>query len=212
MAVEAHQLHMGLPQGVDGDLLGLAGLDGAAELGVHLAGGDGLVGVGVDAGGEAEQHLLPDAPAGGLGLDGLDLLHIVGHEVSDAVLHAVADVLVGLVVAVEVGLAQVIARLEGGVDLAGGHHVDAHALLLHDLIDALEGVGLAGIQGAGAGAEVLAEGLGVHPAVVPDPLLVHQVEGGAVLLGQLHGVLPGEEQVSAGGDGEVVADHAARPF
>lgn len=56
------QLHMGLAEGEEGDLLGLAGLDGAAEFGIHLAGGDGLVGVGVDAGGQAEQHPLLDTP------------------------------------------------------------------------------------------------------------------------------------------------------
>ena len=211
VAVEAHQLHMGLAEGEEGDLLGLAGLDGAAEFGVHLAGGDGLIGVGVDAGGQAEQHPLLNAPPGGLRLNGLDLLHVIRHKIADTVIHTVADVLIGLVVAVEVGLAQVVARPEGGVNFAGGHHVDAHALLPHDLIDALEGVGLAGVQGPGAGAEVPAERLGIHPAVGADPVLVHQVEGGAVLPGQLHSVLTGKEQAPVG-DGKVVADHVSFPF
>ena len=39
---EAHQPTWGWREGEEGDLLGLAGLDGAAEFGVHLAGGDGL--------------------------------------------------------------------------------------------------------------------------------------------------------------------------
>ena len=109
---------MGLRQREDGDLLGLSRLDGGAELAVHLAGGDGLVGVGVDARRQAQQHLLLDAPAASLGLNGLDLLHVVGHEVADVVVHAVDDVLVRLVVAVEVGVGQIVARLQGGVDLA----------------------------------------------------------------------------------------------
>lgn len=137
---------------------------------------------------------MPNAPAGRLGFDGADLLHIVGHEITDAVFHAVADVLIGLVVAVKVGAAEVVARLKGGVDLAGGHHVDAHLFFLHDLVDALEGICLAGVQGTGAVAEMLLERGGVDPAVLTDLVLVHQVQGGAVLPGQLHRVLPGKSR------------------
>ena len=207
MAVEAHQLHMGLRQREDGDLLGLSRLDGGAELAVHLAGGDGLVGVGVDARRQAQQHLLAYTAAAGLGLDGLDLLHIVGHEVADVVVHAVDDVLVRLVVAVEVGVAQVVPRLQRGIDLAGGHHVDAHALLPHDLVDALEGVGLTGVQGTAGGAEVLLEGVLIYPALVADVVLIQQVQGRAVLLGQRHGILPCKVQMPIGTDGDVVTDH-----
>ena len=118
MTVEAHQLHMGLGQGKHGDFLRLSGLHGRAELTIHLAGGNGLIGMGINARGQAQQHLLLDAPAAGLGLNGLDFLHIVRYKVANMVIHTVHDIPIGLIVAVEVGVGQVIARLQGGVDLA----------------------------------------------------------------------------------------------
>ena len=199
---------MGLRQREDGDLLGLSRLDGGAELAVHLAGGDGLVGVGVDARRQAQQHLLAYTAAAGLCLDGLDLLHVVGHEVADVVVHAVDDVLVRLVVAVEVGVAQVVARLQRGVDLTGGHHIDAHALLPHDLVDALEGVGLAGIQGAAGRAEMLLEGILIHAALMADIVFIQQIQRCAVLLGQRHGILPGKVQMPIGADSNILTDHS----
>ena len=199
---------MGLRQREDGDLLGLSRLDGGAELAVHLAGGDGLVGVGVDARRQAQQHLLLDAPAASLGLDGLDLLHVVGHEVADVVVHAVDDVLVRLVVAVEVGVGQIVARLQGGVDLAGGYHVDAHALLPHDLVDALEGVGLAGIQGTAGRAEMLLEGILIHAALMADIVFIQQIQRCAVLLSQSHCVLAGKVEVAIGSDSNILTDHS----
>ena len=85
------------------------------------------------------------------------------------------------------------ALLEGGVDLAGGDHVDPHVLLPHDLIDALTGKGLAGVEGTGLLPKVLAEGCSVNLAFSADSVLVHQIQGCAVLFGQLHRILPGEE-------------------
>ena len=112
----------------------------------------------------------------------------------------------------KVGAAEVVARLKGGVDLAGGHHVDAHLFFLHDLVDALEGICLAGVQGTGAVAEMLLERGGVDPAVLTDLVLVHQVQGGAVLPGQLHRVLPGKKQASTFGNGNIITDHMVLPF
>ena len=151
--------------------------------------------------------LLANAAATGLGLDGLDLFHIVSHEVANAVVHAVGDVGVSLVVAVEVSAGQVVTGLNGGVHLTGGHHVDAHVLLAHDLIDALEAVGLGGIQGTGVLAEMLLESRGVNAAALADLILVHQVQGGAVLLGQLHGILTGKVQMAVLANGDVIANH-----
>ena len=199
---------MGLRQREDGDLLGLSRLDGGAELAVHLAGGDGLVGVGVDARGQAQQHLLPDAPAASFGLNGLDLLHIVRYKVANMVIHTVHNIPIGLIVAVEVGVGQIVARLQGGVDLAGGYHIDAHALLPHDLVDALEGVGLAGIQGAAGRAEMLLEGILIHAALMADIVLIQQIQRCAVLLSQSHCVLAGKVEVAIGSDSNILTDHS----
>ena len=105
MTVETHQLHMGLGKGKEGNFLRLPRLDGSAELGVHLTRCHRLVGVGVDAGAEAQQHLLPLAAAGALGFNGADFLHIVRHEVAHAAVHSIGDVAVSLIAAVEVGMA-----------------------------------------------------------------------------------------------------------
>ena len=164
--------------------------------------------MGIDAGGQAQQHLLADATAGSLGLDGLDLLHVVCHEVAHMVVHAVDNIRIGLVVAVEIGVGQVITRLQRAVDFAGGHHVDAHALFLHDLIDALEGVGLAGVQRAAGGAEMLLEGVLIHAALMADIVLVQQVQRRTVFLGQFNGVLSREKQVAVGADGDIFTDHS----
>ena len=208
MAVEAHQLHMGLGQGKHGDLLRLSGLHGRAELTIHLAGGNGLIGMGINARGQAQQHLLPDAPAASLGLNGLDFLHIVRYKVANMVIHTVHNIPIGLIVAVEVGVGQIVARLQGGVDLAGGYHIDAHALLLHDLVDALEGVGLAGIQGAAGGAEMLLEGILIHAALMADIVFIQQIQRCAVLLSQGHCVLAGKVEVPIGSDSNILTDHS----
>ena len=103
------------------------------------------------------------------------------------------------------------AGAESGVQFPGGYHVHAHAFLRHDAVHLLEGRRLAGVQWQRAGAEMVTERLQIHPAVGPDARLVHQVEGGAVLPGQLHSVLTGKEQAPVG-DGKVVADHVSFPF
>ena len=101
----------------------------------------------------------------------------------------------------EIGAAQVVPRLQGGVDLAGGDHVDAHVLLGHDLVDSLEAAGFAGIQGTAAGTEVLSEGCLVGLALAADAVFVHQVQRRTVLLGQRHRVLSSEIQMAVFADG-----------
>ena len=155
---------------------------------------------------------MPDPPAGGLCLNGIHFLRAVGHEIAYAAVHGESDVGIGFVVGVEVGLGQIIPRQPGGIDLAGGYHVDPHALGLHDLIDALEGVGLAGVQGAGAVAEMAAKGFLIPAAVGTKPVLIHEVQRGAVLPCQLYHVLSGEEKVPAGRHREIVTNHSHNPF
>ena len=164
--------------------------------------------MGVDARRDAQHDRLLSAALGGMAVDGVEFLQIIDDKAADVVIHGVDDILVGLVVAVEVGVAQVVARLQGGVDLAGGHHIDAHALLPHDLVDALEGVGLAGIQGTAGRAEMLLEGILIHAALMADIVLVQQVQRCAVLLGQRHGILPGKVQMPIGADSNILTDHS----
>ena len=54
---------------------------------------------------------------------------------------------------------------------------------------------------------MLLEGILIHAALVADIVLVQQIQGRAVLLGQRHGILPGKVQMPIDADGDVVTDH-----
>ena len=97
---------------------------------------------------------------------------------------------------------------DGGVQLAGGHHVDAHALLLHDLIHPLEAQGLAGVQGHGAGRQMLGHGGQIFPAAQADGLLIHQHEGSAIFLCQFGGVIAGKNQMTRFVDAQIFVQHS----
>ena len=206
MAVEPPQIDGGEAQGVLQHLTGLAGLYGGAELAVHLAGGHSVIGVGVYARGEAQKQLLAYALFRGDGGDGVQLLPVVHHEVAHPQVHGEGYVPIGLVVALEEGSLHGEARLHGGVQLPGGHGVYAHALLFGYLVNALEGVGLAGVDGQRAGAEALPEGFHIHAHVLPQPHLIHQVERGGVLLRQFHRVVAPEKQASVFPYRQIVAN------
>lgn len=75
--------------------------EGDAELLVLVRGGDELVGVRLDAHGDADLHALPLAEAVGDVGDARDLLEGVEHDAPDADLDRAADLFLGLVVAVE---------------------------------------------------------------------------------------------------------------
>ena len=196
MAVEPGHVQMGLIQRQPHEGLRLAGLDGHAELGVHLTGADGGVGVGVNAGGDPKEHLLPPVPAARLSFEREQLLHPVHHEAAHARVHSESDVSVRLAVAVVVHPVHGEACGLGGVYLPGGDHVEAQPLALHDAAHPFEGGGLAGVEDLGARREVLLKGFRVQAAVVPDAVLVHEVQGGAVLSGQGQGVLSCEAQAA----------------
>ncbi len=145
MAVVALQLDVGLGQSQLHKGLGLTGFDANAELGIHLAGGNRVEGVGIDARGQPKDNLLPDPSLSGDVIDGQQLFLVVHHKVAHAVIHGKADIFIGLAVGVEVGLFHGEAGLAGGVDLAHGDHVRTHAFLGADGVDPLKAGGLAGV-------------------------------------------------------------------
>ena len=208
MAVEAPEVDGRKPQGIAHHLLGLASLDGGAEFAVHLAGGYGLVGVGVDARRQAQEDFLADALLGGNAGDGVQLLPVVHHEVPNAIVHGEGNVPVGLVIGVKVRPLQGKAGFFRCVYFAGGDHVDTHALLPGNLIHALEAAGLAGIEGRGRSAEVLGKGAQVHAHILPNAHLIEEIEGCTVFLRQGHGVMAAEEEMAVGADGKVAAEHS----
>ena len=101
------------------ELHGLSGLDGHAELHVHRAGVDRVVGVRVDARRDAQQHLLALSRRGRLLGQGDQLVAVVHDEAAHAFFEREGDVRVRLAVAVVVDPLRRIARGEGRADLAG---------------------------------------------------------------------------------------------
>ena len=154
-------------QGEADKILCLPGFDCDAEFGVDLAGGDGFIGVRVDARRQTQQHLLPDAPAFCLAADDFQFLRMVGDKIADVCCHRVGNVGVGFVVAVEEGALHLETCALCRRNLARGDDVDRHALVLHDGVDALEAGGFAGVERKAQGPE---------PRQRPDHRL-HQTDG-----------------------------------
>ena len=194
MAVESGHVEMRLSEGQAHEWFRLTGLDGYAELGIHLPGADSVVGVGIDARGDPKQDLLSRIPAARLRLQGQQLLLPVHHEAAHACVHGEGDVLVRFVVPVIIDPLHGKAGGHGRIDLPGGDHVQPQALLLHDPAHLPEGGGLAGVQDLGPCREAPGKGFRVQAAVVPDPVLVHEIQGRAVGFSQSQGVLVGEVQ------------------
>ena len=55
---------------------------------------------------------------------------------------------------------------------------------------------------------MLLEGILIHAALMADVVLVQQVQGRAVLLGQSHSVLAGKVEVAIGSDSNILTDHS----
>ena len=101
VGVEADELDRGGPLGpLDRRRGGTAG-QAEAELRVVLAGLDVLVGVGVDAGRDAQQHPRRGEPLGVQGVEAVELVEGVDDDAPDAGAHGGAELVEALVVAVE---------------------------------------------------------------------------------------------------------------
>ena len=150
-----------------------------AELRVELAGGDVVVGRGLDPRGDPDQHLhrlVEEA------LAALDLVEGVEDQVADAGPRRHQDLLVGLVVAVHVDAGRVEARGERQVELTAGGDVDRQPLLGEQLVGGGGREGLAGEEDLAVDAAAL-EGLAVGAGAGAQVVLGVDVGGGAELFG-----------------------------
>ena len=129
VAVEAAKFDVFFLQGERHDLVGLPGRDRNAELGIDFPRVHCLVGVGVNARGQANQDLLSDPAPCGSRFNRFDLLAVVCNEIAHAVFHRKVDIGVGFVVAVEKGEREVKAGALCKIDFARGDDVDAHPLV-----------------------------------------------------------------------------------
>ena len=194
MAVQTVECHVRHAQSGAHKVQRLAGADGDAELHIHASGVHRLIGMRVDAGGDAQQDLLPHAACSRLAVERFQFLIAVHHEAAHAMVEGIADIGVGLAVAMEPDQFRRESRLERGVDLAAGHAVDTHALLFHDAVHLFEGTGFACVKGQGALPEGCAEGVFIHAAVEADAVFVHEVEGRSAAFGQRRDGLVCKEQ------------------
>ena len=146
MAVQPQQLQVRLGQCQLHKLHGLSRLHGGPELGIHLSGAHGLVGVGVDARRHPQQNGLRNTRPRRRFLQRQQFLPVIRNEAADTGRYAVGNVRVRLAVTVKMDTLRRKTRGQRGIQLPGGHDIHAHALLRHNAVDLLEGRRLAGIQ------------------------------------------------------------------
>jgi hypothetical protein len=195
VGVQADQVHRrGARRPVEGRLGG-AGVDAEAELRVVLSGLDVLVGVGLDAGGEADEHLGRGDPFAHEGLDAVHLVERVDDDAPDALGQGAAQLVGGLVVAVQHEPVGGHARGAGDVVLPRRGHVEVHALLVDQAGHGGAEEGLGGVVDAGTEGGHRLAGAGAQVGLVVDE------EGGAELGGQRERVAAADVQPTGCVDG-----------
>ena len=194
---------------------GVSGLDGEPELGVQDAGGGVNVGMGVNARGHPKEYVLFLSGVAGQPVQQVQFVEAVHHHPSDRMVQGFNQLLGGLVVAVEIDFVKRDAGADGGGQLAPGHHVEPHPLLLEQPGQRRVDVGLAGVADAAVGVTLskLADEL---PAAGPNRLLVQNVDGRAVLLGQFQGAATADDQMAVAVDFSGVrkygvGEHSGKP-
>ena len=147
--MESFQIKVGSGYGQTDGLGGVARFDGEAKLAVEDAGGGLFVGVGVDAGGDSQQHVLSRARGGGNFLQQSKLVEAIDDDAANVPLDGLFKLVGGLVAAVEVD--QFLREVDGlgHGELAAGDHVQAQALLGEDLGDGGVHVCLTGVGDGG---------------------------------------------------------------
>ena len=212
MAVIAQHIQVLHSQRLVHKLGGLPGLNGHAELRVHLAGRHGLVSVGINPRSQPQQYILLDPLGGGNALNGLQFPEAVHHKAAQPAVHGIGDVLVSLIVAVEKGPLHGEVRVDSRIHLAGGDHINGHSLFRHDAVDLLEAGRLAGIQGEAARPEPFFHRRPVSPAVGADLILVHQIQRRLILLRQVHRIHSGKGEPARFIDADVIAQHCSSSY
>ena len=172
------------------------------ELLVLVRGGDELVGVGLDADGDANQNVLHDAGGTGDRVESLDLGHRVEHDVTDAGLDGHGQLVDGLVVAVQRDSLGREAGVQRDGELAAAADVERQALFVDPARDLGAQERLCGV------ADVLAaaERRGDVAAAGPEVVLVDDEQRGAVLGGELGDGHAGDRDLAV-----VAANGVARP-
>ena len=156
--------------------------DGEPELGVVLAGGDVVVGFGLDTGREAQQDLRRHAGLGEQHVEAVELVETVDDDATDAGLDRHTQLGERLVVAVEHEPLGRNAGVERNMKFAAGGDVEVHALLVSEAGHRCAQERLGGVGDA------VTEGLDGLAATVAQVLFVVDEDGRAELGGEIERV------------------------
>ena len=158
-----------------------------AELLVLVRGGDELVGVRLDADGDAHEHVLDDAGVARDPIQPLDLGHRVQHHVPDTVLDRRRELLDGLVVAVQGDSLRREARVQRDGEFSAAADVQRQALF----VDPARDLGAQERLGRVVNVLATAEGIRDVAAACPEVVLIDDEHRGAELGGDFGHRHPG---------------------
>ena len=156
-------------------------------------------GCGVDAGRDAQEHVLGSVRRGGHFLQQSKLVEAVDDDAANLPLDGLLKLGGGLVAAVEVDLLLREVYGLGDGEFAAGNHVEAEALFGEDAGDGRVDVCLAGVGDGGVGMTA-GEGLDEVAAATAEGGFVEDVEGGAELGGEVNGVAAADDEMAGGID------------
>ena len=158
------------------------------------------MGLGLDAGGDAEEDLGGGEAVGDEGVEPVELVEAVDDDPADAGLDRFPQLGRRLVVAMEGDPVGGDAGREADVELAAAGHVEAEAFLVDQPGHGPAEERLGGVDGVGS------ERFGGFPASGSEVIFVVDEERGAELPGQLGRLTTADEELPVGPDGGVVGE------
>ncbi len=202
VAVQADEAEIVGREDAPHGLHGVAAGEREPELLVLVRGGDELVGVGLDAHGHADEHVLDDTGLTGDRVEPVDLGERVEHDVPDPGGHGGLQFADGLVVAVHRDLPGGEAGVQGHGELTTGRDVERESFLMDPPRDLAAQERLRRVVHL----RRRTEGLRDLPAAGAEVVLVDDEQRGAVLLGEL-----GHRDAGDAHDAVLAARRVARP-
>ena len=138
---------------------------------------------------------------------GIKLVSVICHEISKSVFYCIFNIGVGLVVAVEESIFKRKSGLYGGVELAGGNEVCSHSLRGNNSVDLGEAQGFTCKKWARRASEMLFHSVYINASVFSYLILIYNVKGSAVFLGEENCIHTADAQMSLVVDREIFMKH-----
>ena len=191
-ALDGNAFHLG--GGGDGGH-GFSGFQRQTDFAVDLPGADVGVGVGVDAGLDAEAYGSLGALGKGKLIEQFQLGGVIHHNAAYPLLQRGGQLLHGLVVAVEIKAFGREPGRQGGVQFPDGNHVQAKALFGSQAAHGPAAKSLAGKGNGALAVVVLVDGADIAAAGAADLVFIHYIQRGTIGFGQFQGVAAADGQV-----------------